>query len=1053
MSVDALDLDPDKLPAVPDPQVAGPAVDPALTQAQVQAPAQAAAQAQGAIARRPYVPDFVNKPGAQRSQDARAAGGSSVASGARAVADFAQSLPVAMMGSGATTLMGGNPAEALAHSAQLAEIAATANAQRNPMLLAAHAEAKDQNRNAKSALSNSMEAARSADSGKVGDKTIDEILADQHAHTQDEVTIASQAKLLTKRRERNPGKTDAEALRATGSAGRFKNAARAVTKNVNLGVTGDAIGAKKIKELTPEQTMGKVVSPDLVQDGHVVSRDSRPQNSWGASISNFFNSLNPFSSRPAGNTATLTASEQAEAGAHEEKAGRWEALANQRLGQRKNQQESGVLHGGYTPEEFNRKSELKEQISSLEGTAKSEKAARTSWYRRSPSFNEQEQQRFDSWGTFISGQDERVKANQEATIAGHQSELDALEAAKDANLGQRSSNWRPWKSGAYHFTDEEQAKYDALKSRTDAIASGAQGRKLTSEEQQSLSRHREEMHEMEQVRDTGLNKDQRQKYSSLQTSIAATKNNALFGLTEHDITARHAAMSEQEEMNTTLETGLTKAQREELQKAKDEREEQRQFKKTGLTKVERENKAAAEDDAKGVYRSAAAKNALLDTHGGQAVRESKLPGGQREYRVGGLKHEGVTDEDTKTTGLGWFAQAGRKVSGWLSFLGEMISGKSTDAKKRIQQGDLPEAAAISASGLTKEVVATGSHVALPGVGGKLFRNFTEGVGSGVKGVADASHAAFNAGAQEQDLRDEQGKLVNRERHEEASENAIDWHGAVAHDGLHTAKNVTMGLGRAALGAASAYGYTDQGDEVKQNAIQSAKETGSSLWAKAKRAVGLTPHDTGDGTPLEKGAEKFAVSAVTDNAMGIGTSAHRAMSAKPAGPDLATQIDSAQSRTQLEQDRAAARATQDAAPTRAADNLATRDSRRAANNLAALAELPGADVYEGAQPQSPVANAEPNASPAVNAIASTRPLNRRGSTAGSYNPAFAQLSGDEELHPEDMAGTSASYAMPSHDRSGSEHLEELHPEAMHDRSSGEAVEELRAEDMGEEDIET
>jgi hypothetical protein len=36
----------------------------------------------------------------------------------------------------------------------------------------------------------------------------------------------------------------------------------------------------------------------------------------------------------------------------------------------------------------------------------------------------------------------------------------------------------------------------------------------------------------------------------------------------------------------------------------------------------------------------------------------------------------------------------------------------------------------------------------------------------------------------------------------------------------------------------------------------------------------------------------------------------------------------------------------------------------------------------------------------------------------------------------MAGTSASYALPSHDR-----------------SSGAAVEELRAEDLGEEDIET
>jgi hypothetical protein len=82
----------------------------------------------------------------------------------------------------------------------------------------------------------------------------------------------------------------------------------------------------------------------------------------------------------------------------------------------------------------------------------------------------------------------------------------------------------------------------------------------------------------------------------------------------------------------------------------------------------------------------------------------------------------------------------------------------------------------------------------------------------------------------------------------------------------------------------------------------------------------------------------------------------------------------------------------------------------------------------------------------------RALVRRVSTAGSYNPSYRQHSGDQDLNPDDMAGTSASYAI-NHDRSGSEDLEELHPDALHDRSSGAAVEELKAENLGEEEIET
>ena len=1091
MAMEPADVDPllnpgpaqaDAADPIPDPAQA-PAVDPNLDPAQAQGPAV------DPPALRPYVADTINKPGAQRSQDERAAGGSttasrvgaSLASGGAAVAGFAQSLPVAAAGGGASVFLGGNPTESLAHVAQLAEITGIAMARNDPAKQEALAKALKKNRREKQALAWSMEAQRSADSGKVGDKTIEEILADRNAHTEDEVIIALQAHNHIKRRERNKGKgadgkdmTDAELLRASAFAGRTKQLVNAVTANVDLGVKGDALGVQKVDEYKPEMTMGTAVSPDLVKDGKVVARDTRPQNSGGSSIGNFFSSLNPYSSRPVGNTAKLADSEEAEVAAEESKVRMWDQQARHRDALRTfTGWTSGGLQDGYMPDEFKRKTELKQQISSLEGTAKSEKSARSRWYRPSwtpwgPSFNDQEQQRFDAWGSVISGQDQRVKESQDTAIAGHQSELDKLEAAKAENLGKRRSNWLPWKSGSYHFSDEEQEKYDALKAKVDGLTGSSQGSNLTSAQQQELSKHREDMHEMEQVRDTGLDKDQRSMYSSLQTSIAATKNNALFGLNEHDITARHTAKSEQEEMTTTLKTGLNKAQREELQKAKDEREEQRQFKKTGLNKGEREARAAAESRAKGVYREAAAKNEFLDNYGGQDAREvntlarSKNPALAPDYRVGGLKHEGITDDDTKTTLGGWFAQAGRTVSGWMSSLGDLIKGRSTDAKRHIEKGDLATATAISASGLAKESAAFAGGVALPGVGGKLVRNLTEGVGGGVQGVAQASHALFNAGAKDQDQRDAQRQLHNRERHEEASENAIDWHGAVAHEGSHTGREVGMGIVKTLGGGASAYMNTDVG-AAKVN------EATEHVMGKAP-----DPNSLSQSQRNMDAAKKFVKGGVSDQgvtaaksgalaAKGLYEDYQASKTGKTQVPALEPQLDSAQSSSQLEAARAAERNAPDAA-TRKAETLASAKAYEDKNPHWRDAFEPDKQANQGsngaaAQPPEPAAQ-PPDIDPdnshprdqSFELMPRGRALVRRGSTAGSYNPSYAQHSGDQDLNPDDMAGTSASYAI-NHDRSGSEDLEELHPDALHDRSSGAAVEELKAENLGEEEIET
>lgn len=857
-------------PAAADPQQA-PDVDSGLIQSAAAGPELAHAQSIGAMARRPqvlpYVPDFVNKPGAQRTRDARDASGlttvsrmgQTMAAGGASAASLAQSLPVQMAGSGVAALAGGNPAELLAHAAQATQIMGIAAARSDPVKQGNFVTAQQENKAARTGLSTSMEAVRAADTGMVGDKRIDDIMADTGAHSQDEVTIASQARLLIRRRAANPDKSDAELLRTRTSGGRTAQAVRSVMANLRLGTASDVIGEKKLPELTPEQTTGTVVPPELVKDGHVADREARPKGSWWESIGNFFSSMNPWSSRPLGNTATLTAGEQAHA-ANRERVGRtWDALASNRKAYRGLQGMLGQLTGGYTPEESIRKAQLNGRIDTLEQTAGAERSARSRWFR-GPRFTDEEQATYDSHGALISEQDARVKESQAAAIAGHQQGVDDLEQVKAANLAQRSRNWLPWKSGSYQFTDEEQAAHSELTAKADAITAGAQGRELTSEESSQLSQHRQAMSDMEQLRDTGLTRQQRQQYSGLQTSIAATRNNALFGLSAEDLTARHAAGAAQSEMTTTLETGLNRDQRAQLQAAQEERAEMRQFKKTGLTAQERGFQASAFADAQGVYRDAASKNSLLDTYGGQAVRTVTRAGqAQPEHRVGGLKHVDVTEEDTASTAGGWLAQAGRTMSGWLSYLGEVIGGKSMDAKKHIDRGDLAKASLITASGGAMESAA----FAAPGAGG-VARRVAGGAGGIVSGVAESARAGLDAPARREDLRNEQAKLMDGTRAQESGEQAIDWHGAVPHEAPSTASTVAMGLGKAAMGAGAVYYRSDSGQALKEHLLGKAPDP---------RGMSATQRVLHDG-------EKFATSAVTDNVMGMGRAAKSALASTP-----------------------------------------------------------------------------------------------------------------------------------------------------------------------------
>lgn len=859
---------------------------------------------QGSVPRE-YVPDPTSKPGAKQSAIARAAAGSTTmsragaaaAEGAASVAEFAQSTGAQMVGAGGAALGSGNAAELLAHGANFTRILATAAAQSDPMKQAAYSKAQAKNAAELRGLDIAKRSREAAKTGKVGEVPIDTILDDRETPSRfssDEQAIAAKAKMILKRNP-NYAIDGKEVNKSSVDGGVAQHLAKAASANLKLGIAGDTIGAKKLHELTPQQTMGTAVAPELVKDGQVVSRDSRPENSWWDTIANFTSSLNPWSSRPVGNTAKLTDSEQADVTKHEFAAGVWDSQATHRKNLRNfHDMASGGLQDGYLPEEYRRKTELKEQISALEGTAASEKSARSSWYRPSwtpwgPRFNEQEQQKFDDLGSVVSGQDERVKASKEAAIAGHQSELDKLEEIKAANLGARSRNLLPWKSGSYHFTEDEEKTHSDLQSKVDALTAKGQKEKLTADDQGELDQLREQMNEMVQVRETGLSRQQRQSYGSLQTSIAATKKNDLFGLSDDDIVGRQGAIAEQAEMTTTLKTGLNKSQREELKRAKSEREEQRQFKKTGLTKEERDRKAAAEERAKGVYRSAEAQNSFLDKFGGKAVREAKGAGGKTEYRVGGLKHDNVTDEDTATTTGGWFARAGETVSGWLTSLGEFLGGKSKDATKHIDRGELLEGAGITAMGAGMESAA----FAVPGAGG-LARRFMGGLGDATKGVGRVGTAAFGAAAADQKMRDEQLNFTSGGRNRAVATTAVDWHGAVPHEESSATKEIVMGLGGAALGAGSAFYNTSSGQELKEHVLGKSPD----------------PNTMSSSERLKDGAKKAGTGAVTDNLYGIGTSIKNRFTGGPAGPTPEAERQAARMSASAEEHRAAQRAAQD-----------------------------------------------------------------------------------------------------------------------------------------------
>jgi len=1055
MSVDALDLDPDKLPAIPDPQVAGPAVDPA--QAQAYSQAQAVAQSQGAIAKRPYIPDpapiaaapdpdpapiaaapdpapapnaaapdpapiaaapdpiqaiapaasvaspanpisappadKVNKPGAALARLARAARGTdavsstaaSVASGSRTVAGLAQSTPAQMAGSAGAALLGGNIAEEVAHAANAATIASTALAQSDRGLQENFTKAQDVNDARMRGMKIANQAEAAAKSGMVGDIPIDTICNDKNKsenYSSDEISIAVQARMILKRNP-NIAQDSRKVNRSAAGVSPLRSLLSAGIGNLKLGIAGAPIGAEMLPELTPEQTIGTVVAPELVDKGHIVPRESRPQNSTGDAISNFVSSLNPSSSRPIGNTTTLTGDEQREVDAHWGKVGDLNSVAEQNLSQRKAQEEAGELTGGYTKDEFARKTQLKEQISSLEAKAETEKSSRSRWFRRGPRFNDNEQAEFDQLGSTINSQDDLVKERQASAVAIHQAEIDKLEALKAEKLGQRSRNWRPWESGAYHFTDDEQKVHSDLQSKIDAITSASQGKKLTAEQESDLAKHREDMREMEQVRDTGLSRHERQRYSSLQTSIAATQQNSLFGLTDDDIVARHAAMSDRAEMSTTLETGLNKAERAQLQSAKAEREEQRLIKKTGLTKDQRTLKSQEETAAKDVYRSSAAKSTFLDEHAGKAVRTVPKggPNGQDEHRIGGLKHENVTDEDTETTAGGWLAKAAMKVSGWISYLGEFMAGRSKDASARIDKNELLKASGITLTGGGMEAAA----FAAPGVGG-VTRRLIGAIGDGTKNVGRGGYALAKAAAKPQLQRDVQKDFTSGGRSEAVRRTAVDWYGANSHeDESSTAKEVALGLGGAALGAGSAFLNTSHGQDFKTEHLGKDPDP-ASLSHKEKVAL--------DG-------KKAATGAVTDNALGIIKSpvwAYNALVNRTSDPTMSEQRDSTRINTSAEAHRAEQRDSQEQAAARATSNLKARDANIAAR---AQAQAPvSADPQIPAQAQAGPQATKPGDEPSQGfaSRAWSYLSNLWGSTQDRSDPRPSA-----DLQPDDMAG--------------------------------------------------
>ena len=227
-----------------------------------------------------------------------------------------------------------------------------------------------------------------------------------------------------------------------------------------------------------------------------------------------------------------------------------------------------------------------------------------------------------------------------------------------------------------------------------------------------------------------------------------------------------AIRTERKQVKSEAAGGLTKEEQERVDTARSARKEVYQVAAGGNTNAETKELESARSDRKKVKDDARNEADYMGRHDGQTVSKFGRAGGVNSS-------DSVTAEEMETT-LGGTAAQGLRAGGQaIGTTGRVIGGRSKDADAAIRKGNLAEAGAITASGVTSQV---GSIVAttmgVPGVGTAV-----KAAGQIVSGTGGMAEAAGDHLAQGQDQRDRTRGVQDGSRRDATRGQAVNWTGS------------------------------------------------------------------------------------------------------------------------------------------------------------------------------------------------------------------------------------------------------------------------------------